>query len=527
MSLGRMPRSRDALAMAAALGLHGRTFSSKPRPRFLPLASAEESPVREQPMKSEHSGGGNPERRVVKAPRERFKPYEDPLEHSIARRRAESRGEQLLPSVFSASVEQELIKRREPEAPRLLEEPVAPRSRQTLAFMEGAVAKRHEPLETVKQDVEKARGELTDATADYFAVVIVNPAFEAATKGWETQAFPETQAAEFIEGVSARLGEAVAAPLRSLGAAFGLSSGEATVAAGISTNIILAPITGPLDKAATFVEVAGIVVGVLTGAHGLVLACAKLLSHDQAKRALSHGIAELLGGSHATDTRKPVARSVPTRTDTTPDQICPAQGENRLHWPAPQPERRSADDFAGLRKLGTTPESQRGTEHGEQYWLCLCFVPKPSADLGEPDHSMATKPTRRPGRAPTAPLADNEFVNVLSLRLRPSRVSNVSAKRIREMGHMPEGQHFIARMGRIGAGTVNAKSGSQTIYRHPGCLTGQCAQAGRTLCVCPCVVCRRARKIALLGNRLRGSGNVLLPGRPISARRVVSGSIQG
>lgn len=352
-----------------------------------------------------------------------------------------------------------------------------------------------ESVESAIQGIEKARGKVVDATADYLATVIGDPAFKVATEGWETQLFLVTEVADGIDGISGELQGLVEMPLKGLGAAFGLSSGEATIAAGISTNIILAPITGPLDEASTFVEVAGLIIGLVTGMHGLVLACGKLLAHKQAKRALAHGVVELLGGSHATDTRKPVTRSVSRRTDTTSDQIRPTQSQNLLQWQTHQPEHRSADEIPGMRKPDDSPKPQRGTGNGDQYLLCLCFAPKPSAGSGEPDHGMATNPpTRRsPGRSPATPLADDEFLNALSQRLQPSSVSSVSAERIRKMGHLPEGQHFILRTGSIGVGTASAKGGSQTTYQHPRCLTGQCVPPGSTPCVCRCTVCQRAR----------------------------------
>ena len=97
-------------------------------------------------------------------------------------------------------------------------------------------------------------------------------------------------------GGAGRLQAAVATPLQNFGDAAGLSSGQAVFTAGVATNIVLAHITGPLDEAATYIEVAGIIVGLVTGAHGLMLACLKLLSHSQFDHLLSQGFARLLQG---------------------------------------------------------------------------------------------------------------------------------------------------------------------------------------------------------------------------------------
>jgi hypothetical protein len=501
------PRSCGLFALAVACGFLKVPRNRPQSPGFYVLGRTSESRGWEQPMK-EYGGDGMSDSPAAGYYDVAFTPAKvslDPI--GPTRRRTRERRIARQPSNVEIQ-RRRAMERAEADLPWL-------QTGEAVPSRPGSPPEGGQPLETVTQDIEKAREKLTKATADYLATAIGDPAFKAATEGWETQSFLVTEVADGIEGISGELQGLVEMPLKGLSVAFGLSPGEATIAAGISTNIILAPITGPLDEASTFVEVAGLIIGLVTGMHGLVLACGKLLAHSQAKRALAHGVDELLGGSHATDTRKPVARSMPRPTRMAPDQIRPTQSQNRLHSQTGQPERRSADEIFGMRKPEDSPKSQRSA--GEQYWLCLCFVPRPSAGSGKPDHSMTRNPPARlsPGRPPAAPLADDGFLHALSLRLQPSRVSSVSSEPIRKMGHLPEGQHFILRMGSIGVGTVNAKSSPQATYQHPSCLTGQCVPLESTPCVCRCTVCQRARAIARLGNRLRGSINVQLPGRPV------------
>jgi hypothetical protein len=113
-------------------------------------------------------------------------------------------------------------------------------------------------FEPVMHDAEVAREKFIEATGDYLATVFGDRLFLAATKSWETESDPVTAAIEGLEEVSGWLHSAVNAPLKGLDITLGLSPGEAVVTAGISGNLILAPITGPLDTAESYVGIGGI-----------------------------------------------------------------------------------------------------------------------------------------------------------------------------------------------------------------------------------------------------------------------------
>jgi hypothetical protein len=152
-------------------------------------------------------------------------------------------------------------------------------------------------FDTVTHGPLVSREKFVEATAEYFATVFGDPILTDATEFWHIESDPVTETVGAIEGVSGWLQITVDKPLKGLSTELGLSPGEAAVTAGISANLILAPITGPLDNAESFIEAGGIIFGLLTGGHGLVLACVKLLVHNQAKRLAVRGAVRALGGS--------------------------------------------------------------------------------------------------------------------------------------------------------------------------------------------------------------------------------------
>lgn len=55
-----------------------------------------------------------------------------------------------------------------------------------------------------------------------------------------------------------------------------------------------ARLTAPLGDAARVCEIAGIVIGLVTGMHPLVMACAKRLAHDELGNMLARGFEQLI-----------------------------------------------------------------------------------------------------------------------------------------------------------------------------------------------------------------------------------------
>jgi hypothetical protein len=342
-----------------------------------------------------------------------------------------------------------------------------------------------------KHDAEVAREKFNEATADYLATVIGDPLFTTATRFWVTESDLATETIDTIEGINGKIQGAVDTPLQSLGAALGLSSGEAAFTAGVSTNLILAPITGPLGKAETYIEVAGIVFGLLTGMHGLVLACVKPLAHSQAHQLVARGVGSLLDGPRAarpqSDTHTRGNRDLRITDDkrhATAQQSLTQPMMRRLEQqdvlrPAPFPTPQDS------------PESWREPTRSDPLWLCLVFVSKPptSSDSAHTDTVRAA--AKRDVTKPVVwPLGDDVLFRTLPAVLQGGSISEVDVSTARTMNNLPERRHFIVQMEGVGLGAFNAKTRSQTVYQHPGCLTGRCVPPGRPPCLCPCSVCR-------------------------------------
>jgi hypothetical protein len=337
----------------------------------------------------------------------------------------------------------------------------------------------------VPREVETSREKVVEATAGYLATVIGNPLFTVATRSWQTESYPVTETVGVIEGVSGHLQGAVDAPLKIVGAALGLTPGEATFTAGVSTNLILAPITGPLDKAESYLEIGGIIFGIITGGHGLVLACIKPLLHSQFKHLLARGLVEMVDGLSSTHPQSdtPAVESCDLPTADTAEQA-------RLHEALTQPmtqdlPQRSVTPPARFTVRDDLPRKRHEPTPDEPLWLCLAFVSKEttSGSVAHTAEPNAAKPV-------VLPMGDDAFLRTLPDALRCGTVSEVGVPTSKSKSDLSRAQHFVIQAEGIHLGTFNASRGSQAAYQHPGCLTGRCVPPGRRPCPCPCSVCR-------------------------------------
>ena len=112
--------------------------------------------------------------------------------------------------------------------------------------------------------VRTAEAEGVDASADLAASKVVGDLWPKVMVA-PAQSSIAVQVPIAIGQVADGLQAAVTSSLSSVVAGMGLAPGAAAVTAGVCSNLLLAPITGPLDKIATFVEVAGLIVGMATG----------------------------------------------------------------------------------------------------------------------------------------------------------------------------------------------------------------------------------------------------------------------
>jgi hypothetical protein len=153
------------------------------------------------------------------------------------------------------------------------------------------------PAEALRHDYEQAgagreRESIRAAAADYAAQQIQGTVLVSL---WQTQeSFPVATAADFLDGSAGWLRGLVTDPLSGLVSGVGLPGPVASAGAGIGANFVTAPVTTPLEQAARVCEVAGIVFGVLTGLHPVVIACAKRLARDETGQALSAGFQRIM-----------------------------------------------------------------------------------------------------------------------------------------------------------------------------------------------------------------------------------------
>lgn len=343
-------------------------------------------------------------------------------------------------------------------------------------------------FEAVTHGVEVSREKFVEATAEYLATLFVDPLSTAAMASWRTESDPATKTVDAIEGVSGWLQITVDKPLKELGTGLGLSPGEAAVTAGVSTNLILAPITGPLDKAESFVEAAGIILGLLTGGHALVLACLKPLLHSEAKRLVVRGAVRALGGSR-TDRRRsamPGAGRHNRRLPSDAQRAAPQQAPTR-----PVPPRAEQHDV-GRRQVFVPQDAaktRRQNTPSQPLRQRPAFAPKPPAGSGAAHPAPATTAPKRRTTATVVRPAGDGFLKAPPAGLPRGSVTEVDMPTARTSSSLFRGEHSTLTMGGVGFGTSSGNRASQAVYQHPGCLTGRCVPPGCPPCLCPCAAC--------------------------------------
>jgi hypothetical protein len=488
----RLSRSNEAIALAIARGLIP-VRRPNPQQGFLTLRTVGELHDGEQPMSKEFSSHGESSgHRGAEHIRRPLEPSEATPEFKRPGLNEPGGGPRPWPGGEDAWRTQ--IEIRRPKAPGLPREnvvaagPPEPRFR-LVSHGEGRFT-----VESVTHDFEVGREKFIDAIGDYLAGVIGNPLFSAATKSWETESNPVTGAMDAIEGVSGWLEGAVDAPLKGLSTALGLAPGEAAFTAGVSTNLILAPITGPLDKAESYIGVGGIIFGIVTGGHGLVLACIKPLLHQQLHHALAHAVVEAFGGSRKDPRRSPTRGAIGHNLRLPSDVQRTASRQNVIQPMPRHPEQQNVFRPTRFPMPQGAPENPRQPAPREPLWLCLAFAPRPSPNSGAIRTAGArTAPERDATKPVVLPFGDDAFLSMLPETLRRGSVTEVDVPMVENLSNPPRGQHFVLKMKGVGLGTAHTRHGSLAAYQHPGCLTGRCVPAGSPPCLCPCSVCRPYR----------------------------------
>jgi hypothetical protein len=136
------------------------------------------------------------------------------------------------------------------------------------------------------------REEITSAAADYAASRVQG---QWDTTWWQTpRSFPLSQAVDLLNGSAEWLREQIAHPVADAASSVGAAGPIVPIGSGITASFVTARLTAPLKGAARVCEVTGIVIGLVTGLHPLVLASAKRLAHDELGDALARGFEQLI-----------------------------------------------------------------------------------------------------------------------------------------------------------------------------------------------------------------------------------------
>ena len=329
---------------------------------------------------------------------------------------------------------------------------------------------------------------IAKAFADYAATRAVDKVAPELTVGEQADSFPEMEAAGDIDAVSEWLQRAVTAALEAPAVSIGLTPGEAAISAGIGSNLLLAPITGPLEQASTFLEIAGLVAGLAIGSHSLVLVCVKPLLHTQLEHALSQCIDATVSG--LLDAPQVGAHPLPPGAFERLQILTPSAGA------LPATHATASHEFVSAERSLVSSEAHKTpceVTRDEPLWFCLAFAPKPIRST--PAIGTATIAQKRAVTRPVVlPMGDDNFLRTLPEALRGGSIAEVDLPTGTTMGDLRAGQHVILRMEGVSIAGLSTEMSSQAAYQHPGCLTGRCGPQGGRPCICPCGVCRAARR---------------------------------
>jgi hypothetical protein len=340
--------------------------------------------------------------------------------------------------------------------------------------------------------VRAAEEKVVDASADWGASQVEERVWPKVAVG-PSQSSMAVRVPGAIDQVAGVLQSAVTSSFNGVATGIGVAPGAAAVSAGICSNLVLAPITGPLDQVATFIEVAGLIAALATGAHPLALACGKLLLHSQVEKLLARELVNVFDGPGIDLPRVPEDSLV---VESLRRQM--VQG-NSLPQAAPSPEISlkvwTNDEYPVVPQATAAVPESRQNAPSQPPWLCLGFSRQqpPDAALRTADNGTAGGGRSDIGEFVILPPGNDDFLGTLPAVLDRSFVLRVDVRTARLLRRMPEGCNFVLSMGGAAVGGTGGMGSSQSEYQHPGCRTGSCTPRGRSDCRCLCAVCRRLR----------------------------------
>jgi len=160
---------------------------------------------------------------------------------------------------------------------------------------------------------------------------------------WKTtDDLSEGQVAGLLAGLPDMMKTLAEKPLDILGDAAGLPAPAVSFGADVAVTVVLKPVLEPLQSTVHVLEVVGIVLGLVTGMHPLVITCVKHLAYDELGDALTRAFEQILSptGAQALDTQPPALRPGMELSFTAESAIASARSRNRTAAFDPQSARR-------------------------------------------------------------------------------------------------------------------------------------------------------------------------------------------
>jgi hypothetical protein len=111
---------------------------------------------------------------------------------------------------------------------------------------------------------------------------------------WKIDDLSENRAAGIITELPDRLQTLADKPLDAVASAAGMPAVAASLSADVAGAVLLKPVLGPVENAVHGLEIAGIVIAVLTGQPWLATTCVKHLAHDQLGATLAKAFDQVI-----------------------------------------------------------------------------------------------------------------------------------------------------------------------------------------------------------------------------------------
>jgi hypothetical protein len=279
----------------------------------------------------------------------------------------------------------------------------------------------------------------------------------------------------------------VTSALQAPSVSIGLTPDEAALGAEIGSNLVLAPITGPLEQASTLLRAVELVAAFATGNHVLLVACIRPLVHTGLEHALTKCVATLISGSDASGRRSAAAPLPPAFKER--QEAARSRAATSLARPTQEP--RHTLQVAPQPGPHVAPEVRRDSARSDPVWLCFAFASRPS-----PSSSVTpTEAAARTGSEPdvSEPIVlrpgETEFLTTLGEELRGGKLSKVAVPTALTLHDLAGGQYFVLQIGGASSAGLATGNDSQDDHQHQGCSSGSCTRRGGPPCQCECFVC--------------------------------------